>query len=207
MIHYTAMASAEAALGRLCSREHMVSCHYLIGRDGTLWQMVAEDQRAWHAGQGAWGGRGDVNSRSIGIELDNSGLAPFPAPQIAVLTTLVSDIRARWGISVAGVIGHSDFAPARKADPGRRFDWRALAHAGQAVWPDPAEEGAEATDEAFLDAAGAFGYPVEEGCDAILGAVRQRFRPWARGPLDGRDVALLRDLARRFPVDRGAPAA
>tara|TARA_R100000322_G_scaffold166841_4_gene133960 strand:- start:4459 stop:5088 length:630 start_codon:yes stop_codon:yes gene_type:complete len=207
VIHYTAMASAEAALERLCSPEHEVSCHYLIGRDGTLWQMVEEEARAWHAGQGRWAGRDDVNSRSIGIELDNSGTVPFASTQMEALTLLVSDIRARWGIPVAGVIGHSDFAPGRKGDPGRRFDWRRLALEGQAVWPDPAGDLAEVSDQAFRAAAEVFGYPVEEGCAVILEAARQRFRPWARGPLDGHDVALMRDLATRFPVDRDAPAA
>lgn len=207
VIHFTAMASAEAALERLCSPEHEVSCHYLIGRDGTLWQMVDEDQRAWHAGAGDWGGRGDVNSRSIGIELDNTGRTPFPMPQMDVLVALVADIRTRWGIATEGVLGHSDFAPTRKADPGRRFDWCRLALEGQAVWPDATEDEAQASDEAFLAAAGAFGYPVGDGAGAVLDAMRQRFRPWASGPLDRTDLAIVRDLARRFPVDRAAPTA
>ncbi|MEC7762421.1 MAG: N-acetylmuramoyl-L-alanine amidase [Pseudomonadota bacterium] len=207
VIHYTAMKSVKAALDRLCSPEHEVSCHYLIGRDGTLWQMVDEDRRAWHAGAGDWGGRGDVNSRSIGIELDNTGRHPFPEPQMAVLIALLADIRARWSIPAHGVIGHSDFAPSRKADPGRRFDWRRLALEGHAIWPDQAEKEGAPTDEGFLTAAASFGYPVDEGLDAVLDAMRQRFRPWAQGPLDGTDMAIAQTLARRFPVDRTASTA
>lgn len=208
VIHFTAMASAEAALERLCSGEHDVSCHYLIGRNGTLWQLVDEAQRAWHAGVGTWAGRGDVNSRSIGIELDNSGLSPFSEPQMARLTALVSGIRRRWGIPVQGVIGHSDFAPGRKADPGRRFDWRRLARDGQAVWPEAPGVGAgEVSDAAFLAAASAFGYPAAEGAAVLLEAFRQRFRPWAQGPMDAEDLTLIRGLAARFPVDRSASDA
>jgi N-acetylmuramoyl-L-alanine amidase len=200
------MTGAQAALERLCAPEAEVSAHYLIGRDGTLWQLVEEDRRAWHAGTGTWAGRGDVNSRSIGIELDNSGLAPFTAPLMDRLTWLISDIRARWSIPPAGVIGHSDFAPTRKADPGRRFDWRRLALEGQSVWPAGTDAAGTVTEAAFMEAAAAFGYPSDEGCKVVLDAFRQRFRPGAHGPLEGEDLAQITDLARRFPVDRATPA-
>lgn len=132
MIHYTAMDSAEAALARLCDPETEVSAHYLIGADGRVWQMVDEERRAWHAGAGEWQGRGDVNSRSIGIELDNRGTHPFAEPQIAVLERLLAGIMARWDIGPDGVIGHSDSAPGRKSDPGPRFDWARLERQGLA---------------------------------------------------------------------------
>ncbi|MBV7410495.1 N-acetylmuramoyl-L-alanine amidase [Maritimibacter sp. DP1N21-5] len=207
VLHFTAMASAQAALDRLCAPEHEVSSHYLVGRDGQVWQMVDEDMRAWHAGAGDWGGTGDVNSRSIGIELDNSGLTPFSEPLVAALETLLSDIRARWVIPAHGLLAHSDFAPRRKFDPGRRFDWRRLARAGHGIWPEPTDKTPEVGEEAFLANAATFGYPVEEGAEAVLDALRQRFRPWARGPLDNGDMAILRDLATRFPVDRPVTSA
>lgn len=206
VLHYTAMANAEVSLARLCSTEHEVSAHYLIARTGEVVQLVDEKQRAWHAGAGAWAGRGDVNSRSIGIELENSGLFPFPEPQIAALTLLISDIRARWGVAPEGVIGHSDFAPARKRDPGPRFDWKRLARSGQSVWPELGDEtpepAAAGSDAGFLADAARFGYPAGEGAETILAAFRLRFRPWARGPLDGVDHAMARNLADRFGVDR-----
>jgi N-acetylmuramoyl-L-alanine amidase len=195
------MASAESALERLCSELHEVSAHYLIGRDGTLWQLVDEEARAWHAGAGEWGGSGDLNSRSIGIELDNSGIVPFSHPLMTTLSLLLSNIRSRWDVPDHGILAHSDFAPSRKADPGRRFDWRGLARAGHGVWPILADGKGSPTETAFLEAAGRFGYPVGEGAEAVLGALRQRFRPWTRGRLDATDMAIALDLAARFPVD------
>lgn len=207
VLHYTAMQSAEAALDRLCAPEHEVSSHYLIGRDGALYQLVDEERRAWHAGQGVWGGRDDVNSRSIGVELDNPGDCPFSEPLMESLIALVADVRARWAIPVEGVIGHSDFAPARKFDPGRRFDWARLARVGQAVWPASADWQGAAVPERFLEKAARFGYPAEEGFEPVLSAFRQRFRPACHGPLDTTDMGLVADLAARFPVDRTPSSA
>ncbi|MBV7378654.1 N-acetylmuramoyl-L-alanine amidase [Maritimibacter dapengensis] len=207
VIHYTAMSSAEAALERMCAPEHEVSAHYLIARDGEVVQLVEEDRRAWHAGAGQWAGAGDVNSRSIGIELDNSGDVPFSEPLMSALTALVAAIRGRWDIPREGVIAHSDFAPERKADPGARFDWRRLALSGQAVWPEPGSDVDDVSDDAFLSALERFGYPADAGTQCLLTAFRLRFRPWAQGPLDATDVALAKDLAARFGVDRTHPSA
>ena len=206
VIHYTAMASMEAARARLCDPAHEVSAHWLIGREGRAEQLVDEGLRAWHAGAGAWGAVTDVNSRSIGIELDNGGAEPFAAPQMAALERLLAEVMGRWGIRPERVIGHSDMAPARKSDPGPRFDWRRLACAGLSVWPVAAEGRSGGRPVAFRDNARRFGYPdVAE--DLILRAFRLRFRPWATGPLDAVDAALVADLAGRFPVDGGPGAA
>jgi N-acetylmuramoyl-L-alanine amidase len=136
VIHYTAMESCAAALARLCDPAAEVSAHWLIAEDGRVMALVPEEMRAWHAGAGAWGGVGDVNSRSIGIELANDGAQPFGAPQMAALERLLAGIMARWQVRPERVIGHSDMAPERKRDPGPRFDWRALARAGLSVWPE-----------------------------------------------------------------------
>lgn len=183
VIHYTAMATFEAARDRLCDPAAEVSCHWLIAEDGRVLQLVDEALRAWHAGAGEWAGRGDVNSRSIGIELANDGASPFPEPQMRALEGLLHGIMARWSIRPAGVIAHSDMAPDRKSDPGPRFDWRRLARQGLAVWPGPALPGDFDADLR------AFGYPC-----AALEAFRLRFRPWARGPLDDTDRALAAGL-------------
>ena len=214
VLHYTAMADAPAALERLCAPEFEVSAHYLIGKDGSLYQLVDEARRAWHAGGGDWRGEGDVNSRSIGIELDNRGDEPFSAPLMQTLEALLPGIMTRWGIRPEGVIAHSDMAPTRKFDPGRRFDWARLARQGLAVWPvtrgaakGAARAGVAPDETAFLRAAQSFGYDVFWGLDPVLEAVRQRFRPWAEGPLAPADMAVITDLATRFAIDPAPPTA
>jgi N-acetylmuramoyl-L-alanine amidase len=200
VIHYTAMPSCAAALDRLCDPQAEVSAHYLISEAGDVLALVPEQARAWHAGAGSWGAVADVNSQSIGIELANDGLQPFAAPQMTALEFLLGGILARWSIPPHRVIGHSDMAPVRKGDPGARFDWRRLARAGLSVWPEACASAADAA--VFQAAARAFGYPGAP-FDALLRAVRLRFRPWAFGPLDGVDMGIVLDLARRFPVDAG----
>lgn len=207
VLHYTQMPTAASALARLCLPEAEVSAHYLIGADGTVWHLVPEDQRAWHAGAGEWGagewgagglaagdgrGQGDVNSRSIGIELDNDGSSPFACPQIQALEGLLAGILSRWSIPPQGVIAHSDMAPARKVDPGPRFDWRGLARAGLSVWPGSGGD-PEVTLARSLDA---LGYPQVDPA-LRLAAFRLRFRPGVCGPEDATDRALADDLARR----------
>ena len=130
VIHYTGMASCAESQARLCDPVAEVSAHWLIDTDGTTLQLVDEAMRAWHAGAGGWAGVTDVNSRSIGIELQNTGSQPFAEPQMAALERLLRGIMERWAIQPARVIGHSDMAPARKIDPGPRFDWRRLALSG-----------------------------------------------------------------------------
>lgn len=215
VLHYTAMVSAEAALARLCDPEAEVSAHYLIGRDGRVWRLVAEAERAWHAGAGAWGAVADVNSRSIGIELDNAGplagFPPFPEAQMAALDALIDGVRARWDIPAARIIGHSDMAPGRKADPGPKFDWARLARAGRAVRPVRRGAPVRADEAALVAALERVGYRLPpEGLAPVLEAFRLRFRPTAWGSLraDGIDLALAEALAAEHPcVDRGAAPA
>ncbi len=196
VIHYTAMDTAENALSTLCNPATEVSAHYLIGSNGHIWQMVAEKDRAWHAGAGQWGSMTDVNSHSIGIELDNKGDHPFAEPQMLALEQLLQGIMQRWSIPAVNVIAHSDLAPHRKIDPGRRFDWRRLALQGLAVWPD--DDAADTQD--WATAAAQFGYPLSlKGCDdpqsACFTAYRSRFRPWAKGPLDAEDQRRITCLS------------
>ena len=186
------MESAGAALERLCDPEAEVSAHYLIARDGRLWQLVDEDMRAWHAGAGQWRGMGDINSRSIGIELDNRGPEPFAEPQMAVLEDLLRGVMARWGIAPAAVIAHSDMAPGRKADPGPHFDWARLARQGlAAVTPAPAARAPRDVQAALVAA----GYPAEATDADRLAAFRLRHRPWATGPVQEEEARVIAALA------------
>lgn len=199
------MDSAEAALDRLCDPAFEVSAHYFIAEDGRVFRMVAEDQRAWHAGAGQWGCVSDINSRSIGIELANRGDHPFAAAQMEALEGLLAGIVDRHTIPKERIIGHSDMAPTRKIDPGARFDWARLAKRGIAANVQ-AQAPIEVVEAAFVFDLCKFGYP-ETPLNSLLSAFRARFRPRYDGPLDGIDCAMAQNLASRFPVDREDPSA
>lgn len=140
VIHYTGMKSGPEALSRMCDADAKVSAHYMIEDDGTLFRLISEEKRAWHAGVSCWRGRDNINHNSIGIELVNPGhefgYKPFPALQIEALLRLLSEIRERHSIPLHGYVGHSDIAPDRKTDPGELFPWRVLAEHGFGVWSD-----------------------------------------------------------------------
>jgi N-acetylmuramoyl-L-alanine amidase len=189
VIHYTAMESAEAAIERLCDPDAEVSAHYLIDPQGAVTQMVEEHARAWHAGAGEWDGVDDINSRSIGIELDNRGNHPFAAKQMDALTVLLQGIMTRWCIPASGVIGHSDMAPGRKTDPGPYFDWTRLQHQGLASRAQ--SRGAHTIDEAtFIVAAQGAGFTAEASFADLLHTTRLRHAPWRQGPLCEADFTL-----------------
>lgn len=197
VVHYTGMTCAQAALERLCDPLAEVSAHYMIDRDGGLIQMVRDEDRAWHAGAGAWRGMDDINSRSLGVELVNDGFQPFPLPQMQALERLLAVLMARWGIAPVDVIAHSDMAPERKEDPGPRFDWRALARQGLAVWPDGMGD-----DLPFAASLDMIGYPAAEG-DKRLQAFRFRFRPWGQGAETVADRRRAACVARAMQHARG----
>ena len=200
ILHYTAMQDAETAIFRLCKPEAKVSCHYVICREGRVTQLVDEARRAWHAGLGRWGGVADVNSNSIGIELDHPGHGPFEEAQIAALEALLAEIMDRYpAITPERVLGHSDVAVGRKIDPGGDFPWRRLAAAGLAVWPEDAEE---ADPEGFHEALSRIGYDWNSERDARLAAFRLRFRPGAEGPVDAVDAGLAEAVAAHWPLAR-----
>ena len=148
VLHYTGMVSAEAALARLTDPAAKVSAHWCIGEEGTLWRLVPEERRAWHAGQSEWRGRRSVNDVSIGIELANPGhehgYRPFPPAQMDAVVDLARAIVARHSIAPRNVVAHSDIAPTRRQDPGELFDWARLAQAGIGLWPREGEGPAHA---------------------------------------------------------------
>lgn len=185
------MSSAQAALDRLCDPQAEVSAHYLIGTDGTVWQMVREQDRAWHAGAGEWCGQTDINSRSIGIELDNQGDHPFPEAQMAALERVLPSVMDRWGIPANGVIGHSDMAPGRKFDPGPRFDWQRLERQRLAARRGFDDGPRDARMNVFRAIARGAGFTANVDDGTLLATVRLRYRPWANGPLEPADFTPL----------------
>jgi N-acetylmuramoyl-L-alanine amidase len=161
VIHYTAMTSADAAIERLCDPVAEVSAHYVIA---------------------------NTNSRSIGIELDNDSSHPFSERLMHSLETLLEQIMDRWNIPPEGVIGHSDFAPGRKVDPGPRFDWTRLARQNLVAKSPPKG----CTDDDFTTLAGSAGYDTSVAPDDLLQAVRLRWNQSSTGPISQNDHVVLK---------------
>ncbi|WP_394730849.1 N-acetylmuramoyl-L-alanine amidase [Altererythrobacter sp. GH1-8] len=182
VLHYTEMKPVETALERLCDPEAGVSAHYLITEEGRVIRLVPEEKRAWHAGASYWRGHKDVNSASIGIELDHPGhelgYREFSDAQFEALVPLLARIVKEHDIPRANVVGHSDVAPARKIDPGELFPWERLAEYGLCLpKPDKLDLGDPFdNDGAFYLALERFGYDITDGHKAVE-AFQRRWRP------------------------------
>lgn len=205
LLHYTGMATGDAALSRLCDPTAEVSAHYLVWEDGAIDQLVPEAARAWHAGRASWRGCTDLNSASIGIEIVNAGhdggCPPYPDAQIAAVIALCRDVCVRHPVPPSRVLAHSDVAPARKQDPGELFPWATLAAAGVGIWPPlPDDLQAMRVDVEDIRAAlTAIGYDVREGGkvpDVVLAAFQRHWRPRkVDGLLDSKTAARILQVA------------
>ena len=136
IIHHTAQDSLAQTLKTFTITKTQVSAHYVIANDGRVVQMVNDYLRAWHGGNGVWGKNSDINSASIGIELDNNGIQPFSDKQIISLLALLTKLKKNYNIPTQNIIGHADIAPTRKKDPSALFPWKLLAVNGFGIWPD-----------------------------------------------------------------------
>ncbi|MBV8526285.1 MAG: N-acetylmuramoyl-L-alanine amidase [Acetobacteraceae bacterium] len=214
ILHYTGMRTAEEAIGRLRNPAAGVSSHYVVEEDGTIWGLVPEENRAWHAGVSYWRGATELNSRSIGIEVVNPGhefgYRDFPVIQLAAVCDLCLSVLSRHPIPARNIVGHSDVAPERKQDPGEKFDWEQLAMNGVGLWPEGVPD--LGTGRAVREAAdlrdvrralGDIGYrvPREGGLDpalsAVLRAFQRHWRPEAiTGQADAGTLARLLAVAR-----------
>jgi N-acetylmuramoyl-L-alanine amidase len=209
VIHFTNEQSAAQALHTLSTANSggPVSSHYLVGNDGRIYQLVADSERAWHAGAGHWGTITDVNSASIGIELDNDGDTPFTQVQIDSLLRLLADLTDRLRIPRTQIIGHEDLAPGRKDDPGPRFPWAQLAQAGFGLWP----QGTLVDPPAAFDpwaALGLIGYPLDNR-NATVRSFHHHFRGMDGDTLDQQDLRILYALSRQLGASNtseGVPA-
>ncbi|WP_299671211.1 N-acetylmuramoyl-L-alanine amidase [uncultured Polaribacter sp.] len=136
VIHHTAQDSCQQTYRTFALKRTQVSSHYVICDDGTVTQMLNDLLRGWHAGNGSWGKNTDINSTSIGIELDNNGKEPFSYAQINSLIFLLQKLTEKYKIPAQNIVGHSDIAPGRKVDPSALFPWKALAESGLGIWYD-----------------------------------------------------------------------
>lgn len=213
ILHYTGLATAQEALDILKCPEREVSAHYLVHEDGQVVQMVAESERAWHAGKSCWKGEHDINSASIGIEIVNPGelenFPPFPAAQIDAVIALCRSICERYNIAPANVLAHSDIAPSRKIDPGQNFPWQTLFEAGIGHWVEPSEiRGGRffamgdhgQPIEALQSMLAMYGYEIaitgefNEETKVVLSAFQRHFRP---NQIDGvADISTIETLHR-----------
>ena len=200
VLHFTDQDSAQQALGtlRTANSGGPVSAHYLVGRDGHVYQLVSDVDRAWHGGGGRWGTITDVNSASIGIEIDNNGHEPFPPTQIDSLIRLLADVTTRWHIPRAQIIGHEDMAPSRKDDPGPLFPWATLAARGFGLWPDPGFE--RLTPPPGFNpwtALSVIGYSLDDPKGAVH-AFHDHFRGTDGNTLDAEDARILYNLVGKI---------
>ncbi len=207
VLHYTEMKPVDTAISRMCDPEAQVSAHYCITEEGEVVRLVPEDKRAWHAGASYWRGHKDVNSASIGIEMDHPGHAlgyrEFSEAQIDALVPLLHRIVRDHDIPRANVVGHSDVAPARKIDPGELFPWDRLAEYGLCLpRPEKLERGdVFDNDASFYLALERFGYDITDGHKAVE-AFQRRWRPSRiDGQIDGEVRAILFQLL--LDRDRG----
>ena len=219
VLHYTGMSSAEQAVKWLSDARSKVSCHYVVDERGRITQLVAEMQRAWHAGASHWAGETDINSASIGIEIQNPGhehgYPDFPPEQMQAIATLCRDIAQRRGVAAERVLAHSDVAPGRKIDPGEKFDWAFLAKHGVGHWmaPTPLDpeakyvlEGDAQARAETLELLRAYGYGIDNpGRDdwfaVLVRTFQMHFRPErADGRLDAGTLDTMRRLVAALPA-------
>jgi N-acetylmuramoyl-L-alanine amidase len=197
IIHHTAQNSCEQTLKTFTLQRTKVSAHYVICKDGTIHHMLNDYLRAWQAGISKWGNFTDINSSSIGIELDNNGSEPFPQAQITSLIKLLDTLKRNYSIPTANFIGHADIAPGRKVDPSAYFPWQTLAQRGFGLWYDTT---AVVVPEYFntQQALRIIGYNVKDTVAAIH-SFKLHFVPQdTTRVLTDDDKKILFDLSRRY---------
>ena len=193
VIHHTAQNSCEQTLKTFTLERTKVSAHYVICKDGTIHHMLNDYMRAWHGGISKWGNNIDLNSSSIGIELDNNGFEPFDTAQINSLLLLLAQLKQQYKIPEANFIGHSDIAPTRKVDPNIQFPWPLLAQKGYGVWFEPDAKLNLPSQMSIPFALAMVGYDVKDTTAAIL-AFKRHFRADSTATITDNDKSVLYQL-------------
>lgn len=198
IIHHTAQKSTEQTLRTFTTPKSQVSAHYVIGRDGKVYHMLSDYLRAWHAGVGKWGNASDINSSSIGIELDNNGFEPFADAQVNSLMQVLALLKKTHNIPTANFIGHSDIAPGRKVDPNPTFPWKKLSENGYGLWYD--EVLADSIPANFNDqeALRIIGYDTKNPEAAVKSFQIHFIQKEITGILTGEERKILFNLYRKY---------
>ena len=202
VIHYTDMPNMQESLERLCDKNSKVSCHYVIDRNGDIYELVAPKYRAWHAGLSFWLDKRNINENSIGIELQNKGHShgyeDFPLEQMNALNHLLFSLRMEYLILPNAIVGHSDVAPDRKIDPGEKFDWRLMARHGNSLWPLPSHNHYHDDHNMLFTS---LGYDPEASLQNKIKAFQYRFRPHlVSGEMDEETLLLINGLLDMYQI-------
>ncbi|MCX6203811.1 MAG: N-acetylmuramoyl-L-alanine amidase [Bacteroidetes bacterium] len=193
VIHHTAQNACEQTLKTFTLERTKVSAHYVICKDGTIHHMLNDYMRAWHGGISKWGNNTDLNSSSIGIELDNDGFEPFDSAQINSLLLLLAQLKETYKIPDANFIGHADIAPKRKVDPNIQFPWVVLAQKGYGVWFEPNVNYTLPESMSIPYALAMVGYDIKDTTAAIL-AFKRHFRTDSTAVITDNDKSVLYQL-------------
>lgn len=197
IIHHTAQNSCDQTLQTFTLSRTAVSAHYVICKDGTIHHMLNDYLRSWHAGISRWGNLTDINSASVGIELDNNGFQPFDSLQLNSLLSLLARLKKEYNIPAANFIGHGDIAPTRKNDPNYRFPWKKLAEKGFGLWFDEVRDTIPSGFNA-IQALRIIGYDVTDSSAAIKAFKRHFLQDTTARPINDLERSILWNLQKKY---------
>ena len=198
VIHHTAQNSCDQTLKTFTLPRTSVSAHYVICKDGTVHHMLNDYLRAWHGGIGRWGNINDLNSASIGIEIDNNGFEAFTPEQMGSLLVVLDSLKKKYGIPAANFIGHADIAPTRKNDPNVLFPWKTLAEKGFGLWWSDTTEVAVPQEFNALQALRIIGYDIRDSSATIMAFNRKYLARDTTRALDESSRKILYVLYQKF---------
>ena len=198
IIHHTAQNACDTTLRTFTLKRTQVSAHYVICESGTVYHMLNDYLRAWHAGNSRWGNLTDVNSSSIGIELDNNGFEPFTDAQINSLISLLGNLKRAHGIPAANFIGHADIAPTRKNDPNVNFPWKKLADNGFGLWWGDTSKVTIPAGFDHIQALRIVGYDIRDTSAAIQAFRRHFITVDGKGSLSNAESKVLFVLMKKY---------
>lgn len=196
IIHHTAQNSCDETYKTFTLPRTQVSAHYVICKNGIVQHMLNDYLRAWHAGAGKWGSVTDINSSSIGIEIDNNGFESFTGPQINSLLQLLDTLKRKYTIPAANFIGHSDIAPTRKVDPNIYFPWKSLAAGGYGLWYGDTTNLSVPENFSTTHALRIIGYDVKDSTAAIK-AFKRHFLQDSSAVVNDGDKKVLLDIMNK----------